>query len=291
MTLPLVVGVDGSGPSLAAVDWAAAEAARHGAGLRAVYASPWVRYEAALPPTGSERTDERLLGEHIVASAVERARERAPGVRVTGDVVGEDPAAALVAAGDRAYALVTGERGHGELGDLLLGSVAAAVAARARCPVVVVRGTPEAAGGAHGRILLGLGEPGTSAGAVDFAYREAEARDCVLDVVHAWQTLLPHASGEGGGPGGPARTAEEHAFTLLDTALDAASARHPRVRTRRRAVEGTAGAVLVDGSADADLVVVGAHGGTGRFGARLGRTSRRLLHHARCPVAIVPHRR
>ncbi|MGV9237311.1 universal stress protein, partial [Streptomyces nigra] len=43
MTLPLVVGVDGSDPSLVAVDWAADEAVRHGLTLRLVHASLWER--------------------------------------------------------------------------------------------------------------------------------------------------------------------------------------------------------------------------------------------------------
>ncbi|WP_330456428.1 universal stress protein [Streptomyces sp. NBC_00820] len=290
MTLPLVVGVDGSEPNGAAVDWAVDEAARHGVPLRFVYASLWVRYEAALPPTGSELTDERLLGRHILASAVERARLRDPEVPVTADIVAEDAAAALVSAGDHAYALVTGSRGRGELGELLLGSVGLAVAARARCPVVVVRGDPAAVGGTRGRILLGLGDPGTSAEAVRFAFREAEARGCVLDVVHAWRSPAHLAPGEGAGPEGPAHSPGRHAFAVLDEALGDASAAHPRVRTRRTAAEGPAGRILVDRSADADLVIVGARRRTGHFGLQLGRVSHRLLHHARCPVAIVPHR-
>lgn len=53
MELPLVVGVDGSVPSLGAVDWAVDEAARHGIPLRLVYASLWERYEGRHPRTAS----------------------------------------------------------------------------------------------------------------------------------------------------------------------------------------------------------------------------------------------
>ncbi|MGW2715951.1 universal stress protein, partial [Streptomyces sp. NPDC001356] len=49
MTLPLVVGVDGSDSCLLAVDWAVDEAARHGVPLKLVYASLWERYETGLP--------------------------------------------------------------------------------------------------------------------------------------------------------------------------------------------------------------------------------------------------
>lgn len=50
MELPLVVGVDGSESSLLAVDWAVAEAVRHGVPLRLVHASLWERYEGTMPP-------------------------------------------------------------------------------------------------------------------------------------------------------------------------------------------------------------------------------------------------
>ncbi|WP_181809158.1 universal stress protein, partial [Streptomyces shenzhenensis] len=140
MTLPLVVGVDGSDPSLLAVDWAVQEAARHDLPLRLVYASRWERYEAGVQLDGTQRPSERVLAEHIVASAAERAAQRGPDVKVTTDILADDPVRALLHAGDEAYALVTGERGRGELTGLLLGSVGLAVAAKAHCPVIVVRG-------------------------------------------------------------------------------------------------------------------------------------------------------
>ncbi|MEV7127631.1 universal stress protein [Streptomyces sp. NPDC093260] len=290
MTLPLVVGVDGSDSCLLAVDWAVDEAARHGVPLRLVYASLWVRYEAGLPSVDPERPSEQVLAEHIVASAADRAERRNPEVKVTTDIVPEDAAAALVSAGDEAFALVTGSRGRGELKGLLLGSVGLGVSARAHCPVVVVRGDRTGLAGTHERIVLGLGESDTTAEAVRFAFREAEVRGCVLDVVRAWRTPAYDRHGDRLLPGGPADTYEESATAVIDALLKAASAEHPQVRTRRSAVEGPAGKVLVDRSAAADLVIVGARRRTGRFGLQLGRVNHALLHHAQCPVAVVPQR-
>ena len=54
--------------------------------------------------------------------------------------------------------------------------------------------------------------------------------------------------------------------------------------------EGPAAKVLVDRSAAADLVIVGARRRTSAFGFQLGRVSHALLHHAQCPVAVVPQR-
>ncbi|MET9450501.1 universal stress protein [Streptomyces cinerochromogenes] len=290
MTLPLVVGVDGSDSCLMAVDWAVDEADRHGVPLRLVYASLWERYEAGLPSVGPKRPSGQVLAEHIVASAAGRAERHNPDVKVTTDIVPEDAVDALVRAGDEAFAVVTGSRGRGELKGLLLGSVGLGVSARARCPVVVVRGDRAGLAGEHERILLGLGETGTSAEAVRFAFREAEVRGCVLDVVRAWRRPAYDRSGDRLQPGGPTDAYEDRASAEMDALLKAVSAEHPHVRTRPAALEGPAGNLLVDRSAAADLAIVGARRRTGHPEFQLGRVSHALLHHAQCPVAVVPER-
>lgn len=147
MELPLVVGIDGSDSSLVALDWAVDEAARQGLPLRLVHASLWERYEGATLSTGLDRPSEQVMAENIVGTAVERARRRNPEVKVSTEVVPEEAVDALLHAGHNASALVTGSRGRGELKGLLLGSVGLAVAGRAHCPVIVVRGDRAACGG------------------------------------------------------------------------------------------------------------------------------------------------
>lgn len=290
MTLPLVVGVDGSDSCLLAVDWAVDEAARHGVPLKLVYASLWERYETGLPSVGSGRASGQVLAEHIVASAADRAERRNPEVKVGTDIVPQDAVATLVRASDDAFALVTGARGRGGLKGLLLGSVGLAVAARAHCPVIVVRGDRAGLAGTHERILLGLGDTGTSTRAVRFAFREAEVRGCVLDVVRAWRRPGYDASGDRIQAAGPDDTYQEHASATVDALIGAAIAEHPHVRTRPATLEGPAGKVLVERSAAADLVIVGARRRTGHFGFQIGCVSHTLLHHAQCPVAVVPER-
>ncbi|MFF8939336.1 universal stress protein [Streptomyces paradoxus] len=278
MKLPLVVGVDGSDGSLPAVDWAVDEAARHGLPLRLVHGSLWERYEVRTPSAGPDRPAGQVMAGHIVASAAERARRRDPDVKVSTDVLLSGATDALLHEGDNATALVTGSRGHGELKGLLLGSVGLAVAARAHCPVIVVRGDKAGLAGTHQRILLGAGTPATGEEATRFAFREAEARGCVLDVVRAWRRPAHD----------PDRDHEERARTELDDLLRDALADHPGVRVRPAAVEGPARKALVHRSAAADLVVVGARRRQGHFGLQLGTVAHTLLHHAACPVAVVP---
>ncbi|CAL9282942.1 universal stress protein [Streptomyces sp. SudanB52_2052] len=288
LELPLVVGVDGSDGSLMAVDWAVDEAARYGLPLRLVYASLWERYEGITPSVTLERPSEQVMADHLVASAAERALRRNPEVKVTTEVLPADAAEALLHEGNNATALVTGSRGRSELKGLLLGSVGLAVAARAYCPVIVVRGDKAGVSGSHERILLGAGDPTSSGIAARFAFREAEVRRCTLDVVRAWRCPARETADTAALAETPAQYHEEQARIQLDELLRDAVADHPDVRVSRTTIEGPARKVLLHRSAAADLVIIGARRKHGHFGLQLGRVSHTLLHHAYCPVAVVP---
>ncbi|WP_031077882.1 universal stress protein [Streptomyces sp. NRRL S-118] len=288
MESPLVVGVDGSDPSFQAADWAADEALRHGLPLRLVYASLWQRYEGSDLATGLGRPDEQVLAENLVGTAAERVRRRTPDLKVVTDVLPEDTVEALLREGRHAFALVTGSRGRGDIAGLLLGSVSLAVAARAHCPVIVVRGDKAGLAGTHERITLGVGDGDIDSAAVRFAFREAELRGCVLDVVRAWRRPAHVTTDHPLLVGDPARFYEDEASTRLDEALEAAMGDHPGVRVQRATVEGPARKVLLARSAAADLLVVGARRRHSQLGMQLGRVAHTVLHHASCPVAVVP---
>ncbi|WP_418960891.1 universal stress protein [Streptomyces tritici] len=291
MESPLVVGVDGSDPSLTALDWAVDEAVRHGLPLRIVHASLWERYEGDVPTLATDRPSGRILAENIVGIAAERARRRAPDLPVTADVLAEDASTALLREGQEGAILVVGSRGRGEFADLLLGSVGLVVAARAHCPVVVVRGDRHSLEARHGRVLLGVGEHDVNSPAVRFAFREAAARDAELDVVRTWRRPAHEPIDHPLLSGNRAIHLAEESSESLDKALEAAVTEHPRVRLRRATLEGPAHRVLTERSAAADLLVVGARRRDGLVGLELGRVAHRALHHATCPVAVVPQRR
>ncbi|WP_326576035.1 universal stress protein [Streptomyces sp. NBC_00481] len=290
MTLPLVVGVDGSESSLRAVDWAADEATRHGLPLRVVYASLWERYEGSRPSFTTDRPSEEIMAEHIAASCAERAQLRSPELKVSSEVLPDDAVSALLHAGQESSALVTGSRGRGEIAGLLLGSVSLAVAARAVCPVIVVRGGEQNRQGSFGRVVVGVGGPAEGSAAVRFAVREAEARGCALHAVRAWRRPAHEHVDHPLVADDAARANEERASTFLTDALRDAVRQQPRVDVHRQSVEGPAHKVLLEASADADLMVVGALRRHGHPGLQLGRVAHTLLHHADCPVAVVPQR-
>ncbi|WP_028800214.1 universal stress protein [Streptomyces sp. 142MFCol3.1] len=290
MELPLVVGVDGSESSLQAVDWAVDEAARCGLRLRLVYASLWERYEGSRPSFRTDRPAEEVMAEHIIASGTERAALRNPGVKVSGETLPEDAVSALLHAAHESFALVTGSRGRGEVAGLLLGSVSLKVAARAVCPVIVVRGGEQNRQGSFGRVVVGVGDSTEGSAAVRFAFREAEARGCVLHAVRAWRRPAHEHADSPLIVDDGAHAHEERASTLLGEALRDAVEEHPQVDVERRTIEGPAHKVLLDASSDADVVVVGAVRKHDHLGLQLGGVAHALLHHAACPVAVVPQR-
>ena len=137
----IVVGVDGSPSSRAALTWAAAEAADHSAALVAV--NVWEH--TLLPPAGSVTVSERYVPDPSQRTGDEL-------VQVIREELGEDPpvpvqpvvrqgraAKVLIEESEGADLLVVGRRGHGGFAELLLGSVSQHVTAYAKCSVVVVR--------------------------------------------------------------------------------------------------------------------------------------------------------
>ncbi|MFC9288995.1 universal stress protein [Streptomyces sp. NPDC057052] len=293
MDLPLVVGVDGSEPSLRAVDWAADEAALRGVPLRVVYASLWERYEG--DSLAEDLTDdlegaaEQVTAEAVVRVAANRAALRRPDVKVSTDVLPEEPESALVREGRNACALVLGHRGRSGLVEVLLGSVGLSVAAHADCPVIVLRGSHDnqVRAGRHGRVVVGVGDKGADSAALRFAVQEARLRDATLEAVRAWRRPAHETTDHPLLVGEPTRLYELRAAEILEQALEDVPA---GVELRRRTVEGPARGVLLAASHEADLLVVGARRNPGHLGLQLGRVAHAVLHHAACTVAVVPER-
>ncbi|WP_371642321.1 universal stress protein [Streptomyces mirabilis] len=287
MDLPIIVGIDGSEPSLRAVDWAADEAALRGAGLRLVYASLWERYEGACLAHDLGKPSEEVMAQDIVDTAERRAHRRQPGVKVTTDLLPEEPEYALVRESRTALAVVVGCRGRSGLTETLLGSVSVMVAGHAHCPVIVLRGSHDnqARSGVRGRILLGVGEKPAGMAAVRFAVEEALLRGVPLEAVRAWRRPAHETTGHPLIVGEPAHLYEQHAVEALEEALRDVP---EGLQVQRRTVEAHARDALLAASREADLLVVGARRRHGHFGLQLGRVTHGVLHHAACPVAVVP---
>ena len=289
MTGPITAGVDGTDESVAALAWAAREAVRRDLELRVVHA--W-RFQ----PNAAQDVADRDAQERWVRDAAERAvaeiAERHPGLAVVTDVREGGPVETLVAAAAEAELLVLGSRGHGPVVGFLLGSVGQQVIAEAARPVVLVRAGDRASAEAGGReIVVGQqGEPEDSAPALRFAFETAAARGASVRVVRAW-TLPPvfaYSPGslklldEAGG-------LEPYEKKALAEALQPWRERFPGVHVVEHVEMGSAGQVLLSVSGRAQLMVVGRRAHRTAVGARIGSVAHGVLHHADCPVAVVPH--
>ena len=138
----VVVGVDGSPGSRAALQWAHEEAQLRGATLVTVMA--WQYPMAASLPAFGAMPAPVDLGEdaaHALQTILtEEGVSATDEVPITTVVAEGAPTPALLTAAEDAALLVVGSRGHGGFTGLLLGSVSQQCASHAICPVVVVRG-------------------------------------------------------------------------------------------------------------------------------------------------------
>jgi nucleotide-binding universal stress UspA family protein len=134
----IVVGIDGSRTSLAALDYACQRAEATGETVVAIHA-----WRARVPSSNvfagelaSVDTQER---EALLAQSIAGVRVDHPDVRLEQEVVAVAPDHSLVDASASASLVVVGSRGLGFFSGMLLGSVSQAVLHRATCPVAVVR--------------------------------------------------------------------------------------------------------------------------------------------------------
>ena len=136
----IVVGVDGSEGSLAALRFALDEAKVRGAELKAVNAwhVPPAAYGAGWAPAGVDYDEFRRLAEDALRKTLEDAGASAAGVAVRPVLREGQPADALCAEAEGADMLVVGSRGMGGFRGLLVGSVSQQCVHHAPCPVVVI---------------------------------------------------------------------------------------------------------------------------------------------------------
>ncbi|MBB2910814.1 nucleotide-binding universal stress UspA family protein [Streptosporangium becharense] len=278
----IVVGVDGSPAGLAAAGWAAREAGVRGTSLRVVHVMP--AWPLETPEDGRYASVAKWMRDgatSMVTDALERARRENPRVEAESRLLPGDPRSALIEAAGDAELLVVGSHGLGGFRGMLLGSVALGVSGQARCPVVVVRDVPERP---DGEVVVGVDGSPAGADALAFAFAEASLRGTGLRAIHAWERP---------GVGGPlppppvGETAEEERRVLAE-ALAGWGERYPDVKVVEQSEEGHPVDALRDASTRAGLLVVGSRGRGGLAGLVLGSVSHSMLHHAACPLVVVP---
>lgn len=134
----IVVGIDGSVTSMAALDFAVRRAEETGETVVAIHG--WRDHVASADVYSSEpRMIELQQHELLLAESLAGMRTEHPDVRIEHEAISVPPEKCLVDASAHASLVVVGSRGQGYFRGLLLGSVSQAVLHRAQCPVAVVR--------------------------------------------------------------------------------------------------------------------------------------------------------
>jgi nucleotide-binding universal stress UspA family protein len=277
----VVAGYNGKDHSRAALAWGAHEAIRRELPLLVLFAAnyPGMTFE---PGPGLLHRDPEALeaAEEVTARGVSEALDAFPGLRAFGATEVTSPARALIEASDDAAMLVLGSRGYGRVVGGLLGSIAFGVAARARCPVVIVKDDTMArpVAPAH-RVVVGTDGSREAASAVDFAADRAAEASAILEVVTSTGGHQVKDIEE--------RQLRSTAERIATAAADEARNTRPELAVTTRVEDCPAEVTLVDASADAALVVVGTRGRGAFGGMLLGSVSHAVIHGARCPVAVV----
>lgn len=285
---PVVVGVDGSSSALAAVRWAAEEAAAHHVKLRIVHAIgvPDFFPGGAISPASELFNVLERDAKGVLADAERVAAEEAPQLAVNTTATTDGVVLALINESESARSVVLGPSDRGALTGALLGSATVTLAAHAHCPVVAVRGSGKRRG-LDAPVVVGVDGSALSDDALAHAFGQAAFRDRPLVAVHAWsdrdssevfsQARMAHEWE-------PLERAEER---VLAERLAGWSDRYPNVRVSRDVVRAKPRERLLEWSERAALLVVGSRGRGGFTGMLLGSTSQTLLHHAECPVMVL----
>ena len=135
-TFRIVVGVDGSDQSRAAMDWAVEESRLRAGEIQALTAWSFP-YVSDSMGTAWDYEIFQKDAQAILEAELERVQDR--GVAIAGRIVEGNPASALIDASREADLVVVGSRGHGGFTGMLLGSVSHQTIHHAHCPVLVIR--------------------------------------------------------------------------------------------------------------------------------------------------------
>ncbi len=137
-----------------------------------------------------------------------------------------------------------------------------------------------------GVIVVGVDGSETSRRALRWAVDEARLRNAAVRAVHAWQ--YPVESAWAGAPVDLYDRLEQAAEEKLESIV-MEEAEEDTDAIERVLVSGSPAASLVEASAGAELLVVGSRGLGGFKGLLLGSVGQQCVHHAGCPVVVIPH--
>ncbi|OBH14841.1 universal stress protein [Mycobacterium sp. E3247] len=282
----VLVCVDGSVASDAAVAWGTREAVMRGMPITLMHAVPPV---VVGWPVGQLYADMPEWQQDSAQQVIDRAREalgaslggaEPPEIRT--QTVYSAIVPALIEASEDAWMLVAGSQGLGALGRLLLGSVTTGLVHYAHCPVAVIHSDEDAAPDSGAPVLLGIDGSPASEAATALAFDEASRRGVGLVALHVWSDVgvFPIL-------GMDWHDREKEGQEILAERLAGWQERYPDVHVERKLFCDKPSEWLLKESEQAQLVVVGSRGRGGFPGMLLGSVSSAVAQSARVPVLVV----
>lgn len=281
----IVVGVDGSDPSNAAVCWAAHEAAIRLVPLTLVHlVNPAVPMYPVMPVSMGMGVWQEENGRQVLEHSFKIARDIVGGERpvpVRSELRWSPPVPTLVELSEGAEMLVVGNHGRSAIVRGLLGSVSSAVVRRAKCPVAVIRTEDASSLSLQKPVVVGIDGSPASELATAIAFEEASLRGAGLTAVHAWSDVEAFEL-----PGLDWTIFKEDAELNLAERLAGWQERYPDVAVRRIVVCDRPARQLIKQARHAQLVVLGKHGRGALSGALLGSVSNAVVHSVSAPVIV-----
>ncbi|MGB6516015.1 MAG: universal stress protein [Mycobacterium sp.] len=282
----IIVGVDGSPASDAAVSWAAHDAVIRDIPLTLMHvANPAASTWSQAPLLDEFAEWQEAEGRGILANASKIAHDIANDtsqITINGELQFSAPGPTLVDRSEDAELIVVGTDGRGALARGLLGSVSSGLVRHARCPVAVIHdGEPRMPHPTNAPVLVGADGSSASELATEIAFDEASRRHVGLIALHAWSNkeLV-----EVPGVDWPAVKAEEE--RLMSEALAGWQERYPDVTVSKLLVCDQPARALVETSQSAQLVVLGSHGRNALTRTFLGSVSNAVVQSVRVPVIV-----
>ncbi|WP_123024464.1 universal stress protein [Mycolicibacterium stellerae] len=282
----IVVGVDGSPESEAAVRWAADEAVTRHAQITLMHIIAPVVVTWPVRYLQSSYTEwQEGNAKYVIEQAQKTLRAVIgdnPPLTVQPEVRHDSVVPGLVKASREADMVVVGCRGLGPVGGALLGSTSRGLVHHGRCPVVVTHADGLRVPDRALPVLLGIDGSPASEGATALAFDEASRRGVDLIALHAWSDVgvFPVL-------GADWHEYEQEGHELLAERLAGWQEQYPDVHVWRRIVCDRPARWLIDEAKKAQLVVLGSRGRGGFTDMLLGSVSTAVAESARPPVIVV----
>jgi nucleotide-binding universal stress UspA family protein len=281
----ILVGVDGSPVSDAAVAWATRDAVLRQLPITLLHVVAPVEvgwpvgrlYEEM--PEWQKDNAQQVIEQARKAVTASVGGSAPPEVRT--EVVYGGVVPTLIGASKEARMIVVGSQGMGALGRMLLGSLTTALIQHAHCPVAVIHSPQNGAPDAGAPVLVGIDGSPASDAALALAFEEASRRGVELVALHAWSDVgvFPVL-------GMDWHERESQGEEVLAERLAGWQDQYPDVRVRRVLVCDKPVRWLLEEAERAQLVVVGSHGRGGFPGMLVGSVSSAVAHSAKIPVIV-----